>query len=282
VLVCGGAINSPQLLMLSGIGPGDDLRRLGIPVIADLDAVGGNLQDHLDICTLFHSTRPVTYDRVGDLKIAFDYYLRGRSGPGTSNIAEAGGFARSALAPDERADIQFHFVPAMLDDHGRHRLPGDGYTLHACFLRPRSRGRIALVSNRAGDKPRIQANYLGDEEGFDLRMMVECAKISREILAQKAFDPYRGTPIFPTRTDLSDSELAEFVRAKAETVYHPVGTCRMGSDAGAVVDPQLRVRGVEGLRVVDASVMPTLPGGNTNAPTIMIAERAADLIRAAA
>ncbi len=282
VLVCGGAINSPQLLMLSGIGPADDLRRLGIPVIADLDAVGGNLQDHLDICTLFHSTRPVTYDRVGDLKIAFDYYLRGRSGPGTSNIAEAGGFARSALAPDERADIQFHFVPAMLDDHGRHRLPGDGYTLHACFLRPRSRGRIALVSNRAGDKPRIQANYLGDEEGFDLRMMVECAKISREILAQKAFDPYRGTPIFPTRTDLSDSELAEFVRAKAETVYHPVGTCRMGSDAGAVVDPQLRVRGVEGLRVVDASVMPTLPGGNTNAPTIMIAERAADLIRAAA
>jgi choline dehydrogenase len=282
VLVCGGAINSPQLLMLSGIGPADDLRRLGIPVIADLEGVGGNLQDHLDICTLFHSTQPVTYDRVGDLRIAFDYYLRGRTGPGTSNIAEAGGFARSALAPDERADIQFHFVPAMLDDHGRHRLPGDGYTLHACFLRPRSRGRIALVSNRAGDKPRIQANYLGDEEGFDLRMMVECAKISREILAQKAFDPYRGAPIFPARTDLSDAELAEFVRAKAETVYHPVGTCRMGSDVGAVVDPQLRVRGVEGLRVVDASVMPTLPGGNTNAPTIMIAERAADLIRAAA
>jgi choline dehydrogenase len=282
VLVCGGAINSPQLLMLSGIGPADDLRRLGIPVIADLEGVGGNLQDHLDICTLFHSTQPVTYDRVGDLRIAFDYYLRGRTGPGTSNIAEAGGFARSALAPDERADIQFHFVPAMLDDHGRHRLPGDGYTLHACFLRPRSRGRIALVSNRAGDKPRIQANYLGDEEGFDLRMMVECAKISREILAQNAFDPYRGAPIFPARTDLSDAELAEFVRAKAETVYHPVGTCRMGSDVGAVVDPQLRVRGVEGLRVVDASVMPTLPGGNTNAPTIMIAERAADLIRAAA
>jgi choline dehydrogenase len=282
VLVCGGAINSPQLLMLSGIGPADDLRRLGIPVIADLDGVGGNLQDHLDICTLFHSTRPVTYDRVGDLKIAFDYYLRGHSGPGSSNIAEAGGFARSALAPDERADIQFHFVPAMLDDHGRHRLPGDGYTLHACFLRPRSRGRISLASDRAGDKPRIQANYLGDEEGFDLRMMVECAKISREILAQKAFDPYRGTPIFPARTDLSDAELAEFVRAKAETVYHPVGTCRMGNDPGAVVDPQLRVRGVDGLRVVDASVMPTLPGGNTNAPTIMIAERAADLIRAAA
>ena len=278
VLVCGGAINSPQLLMLSGIGPADDLRKLGIDVVADLDGVGGNLQDHLDICTLFHSTQRVTYDRVGDLKIAFDYYLRGHSGPGSSNVAEAGGFARSALAPDDRADIQFHFVPAMLDDHGRHRLPGDGYTLHACFLRPRSRGRITLGSDRAGDKPRIQANYLGDDEGFDLKMMVECAKVSREVLAQKAFDAYRGTPIHPARTDLSDAELVDFIRAKAETVYHPVGTCRMGNDAGAVVDPQLRVRGVEGLRVVDASVMPSLIGGNTNAPTIMIAERAADLI----
>ena len=220
-----------------------------------------------------------SYDRVSDLKIAFDYYLRGRRGPGTSNIAEAGGFVRSRLAPDERADIQFHFVPAMLDDHGRHRLPGDGYTLHACFLRPRSRGRIRLVSNRGSDRARIEANYLGDAEGFDMQMMVECAKVSRAVFAQKAFDPYRGAPIFPARTDLTDDELVEFVRAKAETVYHPVGTCRMGGDEESVVDPQLRVRGVEGLRVVDASVMPTLIGGNTNAPTIMIAERAADLIR---
>ncbi len=281
VILSGGAINSPQLLMLSGVGPADALRKQGIDVVADRSGVGENLQDHLDICTLFHSTERVTYDRVGDLKIAFDYYLRGHKGPGTSNVAEAGGFARSPLAPDNRADIQFHFVPAMLDDHGRKRLPGDGYTLHACFLRPRSRGRIALASNRAGDKARIEANYLGDEEGFDLKMMVECAKISREILAQKAFDRYRGTPIHPARTDLSDSELVDFIRAKAETVYHPVGTCRMGSDDGAVVDPQLRVNGVEGLRVIDASVMPSLIGGNTNAPTIMIAERAADLIKAA-
>ena len=281
VILSGGAINSPQLLMLSGVGPADELRKQGIDVVADRGGVGENLQDHLDICTLFHSTERVTYDRVGDLKIAFDYYLRGHKGPGTSNVAEAGGFARSPLAPDNRADIQFHFVPAMLDDHGRKRLPGDGYTLHACFLRPRSRGRIALASNRAGDKARIEANYLGDEEGFDLKMMVECAKISREILAQKAFDRYRGTPIHPARTDLSDSELVDFIRAKAETVYHPVGTCRMGSDDAAVVDPQLRVNGVEGLRVIDASVMPSLIGGNTNAPTIMIAERAADLIKAA-
>jgi choline dehydrogenase len=279
VLLCGGAINSPQLLMLSGIGPADELRGFGIDVVHDAPRVGRNLQDHLDICTLWHSTQRVTYDRLGDLRIAFDYYLRGRRGAGTSNIAEAGGFVRSPLAPDERADIQFHFVPAMLDNHGRTRLPGDGYTLHACFLRPRSRGRIALASARADDKPRIEANYLSDREGFDLRMMVECARVSRAILGQPAFDPYRGAPIFPPRNDLSDAELADFIRAKAESVYHPVGTCRMGDDEAAVVDPELRVRGVDGLRVVDASVMPTLPGGNTNAPTMMIAERAADLIR---
>jgi choline dehydrogenase len=282
VILSGGAINSPQVLMLSGIGPADELRKHKIDVVQDSPSVGENLQDHLDICTLFHSTQRVTYDRVGDLEIAYKYYLRGHSGPGSSNIAEAGGFARSPLAPDARNDIQFHFVPAMLEDHGRKRMVGDGYTLHACFLRPRSRGRIALASNRAADKAKIEANYLSDEEGFDLKMMVECAKISREILAQKAFDAYRGTPIFPARTDLSDAELIEFVRAKAETVYHPVGTCRMGNDAQAVVDPQLRVNGVEGLRVIDASVMPSLIGGNTNAPTIMIAERAADLIRAKA
>jgi len=279
VLLCGGAINSPQLLMLSGIGPAAELRRHGIRVVHDAPQVGGNLQDHLDVCTLWHSTQRVSYDRMSDLRVAFDYYLRDHRGPGSSNIAEAGGFVRSPLAPDERADIQFHFVPAMLDDHGRHRLPGDGYTLHACFLRPRSRGRIALASGRGSDKPRIEANYLSDEDGFDLRMMVECAKVSRGILAQRAFDPYRGAPIFPARDDLTDAELADFVRAKAESVYHPVGTCRMGGDEDAVVDPRLRVRGVEGLRVVDASVMPNLIGGNTNAPTIMIAERAADLIR---
>jgi len=158
-------------------------------------------------------------------------------------------------------------------------LPGDGYTLHACFLRPRSRGRIRLNGADPAAKARIEANYLSDAAGFDLKMMVECAKLSREVFAQKAFDRYRGAPIFPARSDLSDAELVDFVRAKAETVYHPIGTCRMGGDAASVVDPQLRVRGVDGLRVVDASVMPNLIGGNTNAPTIMIAERAADLIR---
>ncbi|MET0718600.1 MAG: GMC oxidoreductase, partial [Pseudoxanthomonas sp.] len=279
VLLSGGAINSPQLLMLSGIGPADHLQEHGIDVAVDSPQVGRNLQDHLDICTLQHSTQRVTYDRVGDIAIAYHYYLKKHSGPGSSNIAEAGGFLRSSLAPDARADIQLHFVPAMLDDHGRNRLQGDGYTLHACFLRPRSRGRISLASADPRDDARIQANYLSDEEGFDLKMMLECAKLSRELFAQKAFDAYRGAPIQPPRDDLSDSELVAFIRAKAETVYHPVGSCRMGSDAYAVVDTRLRVNGVEGLRVIDASVMPTLIGGNTNAPTIMIAERASDLIR---
>lgn len=278
VLLCGGAVNSPQLLMLSGIGPADHLRHHGIEVLHDAPGVGANLQDHLDICTLYRATKRVTYDRASELRIAFDYYLRGRRGAGTSNIAEAGGFVRSALAPDARADIQFHFVPAMLDDHGRNRLPGDGFTLHACFLRPRSRGRIALASANPSDPPRIQPRYLSDPEGFDLRMMVECARLSRDILTRPAFAPWRGAPLFPDREDLDDAGLAAFVRAKAESVYHPAGTCRMGGDELAVVDPQLRVRGVERLRVVDASVMPTLPGGNTNAPVIMIAERAADLI----
>ncbi|MEJ1096216.1 MULTISPECIES: choline dehydrogenase [unclassified Pseudoxanthomonas] len=279
VLLSGGAINSPQLLMLSGIGPADHLRRHGITVSVDAPQVGQNLQDHLDICTLQHSTQRVTYDRTSELKTAFDYFLRGHSGPGSSNIAEAGAFVRSPLAPDHRADIQLHFVPAMLDDHGRNRLAGDGYTLHACFLRPRSRGSISLNNADPRTNARIEANYLSDPEGFDLKMMVECARLSRELFAQKAFDAYRGALIYPSRNDLSDSELVEFIRAKAETVYHPAGTCRMGSDEASVVDLQLRVRGVEGLRVIDASVMPQLIGGNTNAPTIMVAERASDLIR---
>jgi len=280
VLLAGGAINSPQLLMLSGIGPAAQLRRHGIGVLADLPGVGANLQDHLDVCTLQRCTQPITYDRISDLKVALEYYLF-RRGPGTSNIAEGGGFVRSRLAPDARADLQFHFVPALLDDHGRNRLAGDGYTVHACGLRPRSRGHLELASASPLDPMRILPNYLGDEDGFDLEVLLEGVRIARGVLAQPALAPFRGEEILPGSARASRSQLVDFIRRKAETIYHPVGTCRIGNDsgAGAVVDPQLRVHGIEGLRVVDASVMPNLPGGNTNAPVIMIAERASDLLR---
>jgi choline dehydrogenase len=280
VILCGGALNSPQLLMLSGIGPAAELQRHGIELRADLPGVGGNLQDHLDICTLQRCTQKLTYDQSSDLLVGLQYYLQ-RKGPGTSNIAEAGGFLRSRLAEDERPDLQFHFVPAQLDDHGRNILPGYGYTLHACFLRPRSRGRLHLVSANPSDKMRIEAHYLSDAQGFDLQVMLEALRISRRILAQDAFAPYRGEEIFPGAATQSDDDAIAFIRRKAESIYHPIGTCKMGraDDPEAVVDPQLRVRGVHGLRVVDASVMPKLIGGNTNAPTMMIAERAADLIR---
>jgi choline dehydrogenase len=280
VILAGGAINSPQLLMLSGIGSADHLREYGIAVAHDNPGVGANLQDHLDICTLVRSTQRVTYDKINDIAVALQFLLK-RSGIGTSNIAEAGGFLRSRYATDSRCDLQFHFVPALLDQHGRHRLEGYGYTLHACGLKPRSRGAIRLKSSDPRTYPAIRPNYLGDVEGHDLKLLIEGARISRDIFAQTPFAPYRGEEIFPGPTARTDADLETFVRRKAETIYHPVGTCRMGNDGESVVDSELRVRGIDGLRVVDASVMPTLIGGNTNAPTMMIAERAAELLLSA-
>jgi len=279
VILCGGAINSPQLLMLSGIGPAAHLRQHGIEVRVDLPGVGGNLQDHLDTCTIRRCTQDITYDKTNDVLIGLQYYLF-KQGPGTSNIAETGGFLRSPLAEDDRPDLQLHFVPAQLDDHGRNRLPGSGYTLHVCFLRPKSRGRVSLASANPGDKARIDPGYLNDAGGFDLKVMIEAVRLSRKIFAQEAFAPFRGPELFPGEQAQSDAEIVDFIRRKAESIYHPVGTCKIGrdDDPDAVVDAQLRVRGVKGLRVVDASVMPKLIGGNTNAPTMMIAERAADLI----
>jgi choline dehydrogenase len=277
VILCGGAINSPQLLMLSGIGPADHLREHGVEVVEDLPGVGANLQDHLDVCTIDRCNQALTYDRTNDVRIALDYYLF-RRGAGTSNIAETGGFVRSRFATDDRPDLQFHFVPAILDDHGRNRLPGCGYTMHACALRPKSRGRLRLASANPADKLRIFANYLSDAEGYDLKMLVEGVKLCRELYSQPALKPYRSGEIFPGESRRTDADIAAFIRGKAETIYHPIGTCRIGDDVDAVVDSELRVRGIEGLRVADASVMPKLISGNTHAPTVMIAERAADLI----
>ncbi len=275
VLLCGGAINSPQLLMLSGIGPAHMLERAGVVVRHELNQVGQNLQDHLDVMTLTRCSQPVTYDHLNELMVGLRYYLY-HEGIGTSNIAEAGGFSSSGRSKHSRPDIQFHFVPALLDDHGRNRLPGDGYTLHACNLRPESRGHLALRSNDPRSPIAIHANYLSEAE--DVEMMLECVRHSREILSQPAFKPFRGHEIHPGGDVQDRAGLLGFIRDKAESIYHPVGTCRMGSDDQAVVDTELRVRGLEGLRVIDASVMPKLIGGNTNAPTIMIAEKAAAMM----
>ncbi len=276
VVLCGGAINSPQLLMLSGIGPAGMLEGAGVAVELDRPAVGRNLQDHLDVMTLTRCSQPVTYDHLNELMVGLRYFLY-REGIGTSNIAEAGGFLASGRSDRPRPDIQMHFVPALLDDHGRNRLPGDGYTLHACNLRPESRGHLALKSDDPRAAIGIHANYMSEPE--DVEMMLECVRVSREILAQPAFRPFRAHEIHPGGDVDTRSGLLEFIRNKAESIYHPVGTCRMGPDDEAVVDGELRVKGVDGLRVVDASIMPTLIGGNTNAPTIMIAEKASDLIR---
>lgn len=279
VLLAAGAINSPQLLMLSGIGPAGMLESADVRCRHELTHVGRNLQDHLDICTLTRCSQPVTYDQLNELRVGLRYFLH-HEGEGTSNIAEAGAFLVSGRGRDDRPDIQMHFVPALLDDHGRNRLPGDGYTLHACPLRPASRGHLALRSADPRAPIAIHANYLS--EAGDLEMMLECVHHSREILEQPAFRPFRAHEIYPGDEIRSRDGLIDFIRTKAETIYHPVGTCRMGSDPHAVVDPELKVRGLEGLRVVDASIMPSLVGGNTNAPTIMIAEKAADMILAGA
>ena len=270
VILAGGAINSPQLLMLSGIGPADHLGSLGIGAHHDLPGVGQNLQDHLDVCTLVHCRKPITYDQLSEIATGLRYIF-GKKGPGSSNIAEAGGFIVSRHADDDRPDIQMHFVPAFLDDHGRNILPGHGMTIHACVLRPESRGDLRLKSADPLKAPALRPNYLSTE--YDRNMMLECVRLAREIFAQDAFRSYRGEEMYPGADARSEEALLEFIRNKSESIYHPIGTCKMGVDDMAVVDPALNVRGMEGLSVVDASIMPTLVSGNTNAPTIMIAEK---------
>lgn len=274
VILSGGAINSPQLLLLSGIGPADDLHRLGIPVTVDLPGVGANLQDHLLAVVTYQCKQPIslaTADRPTNLV----RYLAFRRGPLVSNIAEAGAFLRTC--PDLPVpDLEILFGPVYYLNHGFVRPDGHGFSLGAVLLHPRSRGRITLHSTDPLAPPRIAPSYLADP--VDLNTLVEGVKLARQVAQRKAFDPYRGpeyTPGVPVR---SDHELGAFIRQSAETCYHPIGTCRMGSDPLAVVDTSLRVHGVDGLRVVDASVIPNQLTGHPNAPTIMIAEKAADLI----
>ncbi len=278
IILSGGAVNSPQLLMLSGIGPADHLNAVGIRPLHDLPGVGCNLQDHLDAALLqFCKTRD-TYDTANKLWSLYQYW-RNKKGPGTSPIAESGGFlsTREGLSAP---DIQLHFLPVLVVDHGRTKMKKNGFSLHICTLRPESAGTIRLKSKNPQDHPLIDANYLAERR--DLDTLIAGVKMGREIFAQSGLDPYRADEFQPGSVARTDAELEQWVRAKCETIYHPVGTCRMGpdNDAMAVVDNQCRVRGLEGLRVVDASVMPTLVGGNTNAPTIMIAERVAAFMQA--
>lgn len=283
VVLAAGALQSPQLLMASGVGPAAHLQALGIGVLQDLP-VGENLQDHLDIIINRRAdTRELLgFSLSGGARIAggmWQWRTR-RDGVLTSNFAEAGGFVRSG--PEvERPDLQLHFIIGMVDDHNRRWHWGNGMSCHSCFLRPYSRGTVRLASPDARAAPLIDPGFLSDAR--DLEIMLRGFKLTRRIFAQPAFAAVRGDD--PSRElhfahVRSDDAIRAAIREHADTIYHPVGTCRMGSDEAAVVDPQLRVRGVSGLRVADCSVMPTLVSGNTNAPAMMIGERAADFIRA--
>jgi choline dehydrogenase len=275
VILAGGAINSPQLLLLSGVGSAEQLSPMGIKVIRDLPGVGQNLQDHLVAIAAFQCTQPITLASAERLSNIMKFLLF-KDGPLTSNIAEAAGFvkSRSTLpAPD----LELIFAPVYFIDHGFGNPPGHGFTIGAVLLQPESRGQITLGSPDPLAPPLIQPNYLSTPS--DATTLVDGVKLARRIAQASAFATYRGEEIIPGPSAQSDEAIAEQVRHYAQTLYHPVGTCKMGSDPLAVVDEELRVRGVEGLRVVDASVIPTVPRGHTNAPTVMIAEKAADLIR---
>ena len=275
VILAGGAINSPQLLMLSGIGPADALRKLGIEVLLNLPAVGENLQDHLVMVVEYECTRPITLETAQTLSNYLKFLFLG-CGPLTSNVAEAGVF--TATRSDARApDLQILFGPCYYQNHGFDPPEGHRYSIGPTLIAPRSRGAISLRTNNPLDAPMIRANYLSEET--DMRVLIEGVKISRKIGEARAFASYRGTETHPGAAIKSDEEIAASIRSTAETLYHPVGTCKMGTDENAVVDPRLRVRGVEGLRIADASVMPDIIAGNTNAPVVMIAEKAADIIR---
>jgi len=279
VILSAGAFQSPQLLMLSGVGPKDELERHGIQVVADLPGVGENLQDHPDFVVSYktNSLDALGVSVRGAIKTLGDIrqYRNSRTGALTTNFAEGGAFLKTR--PDlDRPDVQMHFVVGPVSDHGRKVRLGHGLSCHVCLLRPKSRGSVKLRSADPLDAPLIDPAFL--EHADDLEVLAEGYKLTRRLMAAPAMAQFVTEDLFASRSR-SDDDIRALLRERTDTVYHPVGTCRMGNDALAVVDSQLRVRGTEGLRVVDASIMPTLVGANTNAPTIMIGEKASDLIR---
>lgn len=282
VVVAAGAFGSPQLLLLSGIGAGEDLRQVGVPVVHELPGVGQNLQDHIDYVQTWRlpsNTESFGVSLRGTLKVtrAMLQWKRARSGMITSTFATAGAFMRSS--PDVPVpDLQLVFVIGIVDDHARKLHLGHGMSCHVDVLRPHSRGSVRLAGPDARQAPLIDPRFLSDPR--DLKLLARGAQMQQRIMESRAFDAVRGEMLYPTRADDLDG-LARDIRARADTQYHPVGTCKMGpeGDPLAVVDARLRVLGIAGLRVADASIMPTLIGGNTNAPAIMIGEKAADMIR---
>jgi choline dehydrogenase-like flavoprotein len=284
VLLCAGALQSPQILMLSGIGPHKHLVEKGIAPVHDLPGVGQNLHDHIDIVQVVnapHLKQTFGISIAGVVNVIKGIFeWRGkRTGLLTTNFAEAGGFIKSQ--PQERTpDLQLHFAIAKLVDHGRTTVLGHGYSCHVCLLRPVSRGSVQLASKDPFAAPLIDPNFLGARD--DVERLVRGFKIMRNLLQQPALTSQGGAEIAASARAEGDFQIEQFIRDNADTVYHPVGSCRMGKGAMDVVDHALRVHGIQGLRVVDASIMPRVVSGNTNAPTIMIAEKAADLIKAAA
>ncbi|HEY2661814.1 MAG TPA: choline dehydrogenase [Caulobacteraceae bacterium] len=280
VLLCSGAVQSPQVLQLSGIGDPGALKQAGVAVTHELKGVGKNLQDHLDVVLAWETPGVETafaYNKgLNRLMTGLNYMVRGQ-GPGRQNFLEAGAFLKSRQDLD-RPDLQLHCVQALMLDHGKVPVDRDGFTVHICQLRPESRGEVGLSSSDPFADPAIRANYLSSEE--DKRALREGVKMTQALVGQPGLKAIAGKVVSPDVSIATDAELDAWIRRTAETIYHPVGTCRMGvaGDGLAVVDDELKLFGLEGLRVIDASVMPTLVGGNTNAPTIMIAEKAADLL----
>ena len=280
ILLCGGAFGSPHILMLSGIGDKKELAAHGIDSVHHLPGVGKNLHDHLDYTMSYKTDNK---DAFGTSLIGTGRAVKGmlayafkKTGMFTSNVAEVGGFYKSS--PDvDVPDLQMHFLVTLVDDHGRIKHKGHGYTCHVCVLRPQSRGSVTLASSDPFAAPLIDPGFLTHDADMDI--LLKGVKLMEQVMEAPAFDTVRGERLY-TQNDMSDADWREEIRNRSDTVYHPVSTCKMGTDKMSVVGTDLKVHGLKGLRVIDASVMPQIISGNTNAPTIMIAEKVADMIKA--